>query len=248
MPISIRTVPAGHGWQWIVRAFALFRKNPLIWLVLNLILVAIGWVLGQVPVAGSYVLYFLAPIFLAGIMTACKDLEAGGDIEIGHLFRGFRQNTRQLTTIGAVHLGGQLLISAVLLGIGGPEFQEIAQGGQMADPATVSPEARDRILLALLVSLSLYMPLAMAVWFSPGLVILDSQQGFRAIVFSVIAGLRNILPFVVYSLASTALFILAVIPFGIGLVLWLPVMVLTMYTSYRDVFVPTAVAARETAR
>lgn len=246
MPISIRTVPAGRGWQWIVQAFALFRKNPLIWLVLNLVLVAIGWVLGQVPVAGSYALYFLAPIFLAGIMTACRDLEAGGDIEIGHLFRGFRQNTRQLATIGAVHLGGQLLISALMLAIGGPEFQAIAQGGQMQDPAAVSPEARGRILLALVVSLSLYMPLALAVWFSPGLVTLDGQQGFRAIVFSVIAGLRNILPFLVYSLASTVLFVLAVIPFGIGLVLWLPVMVLTMYTSYRDVFVPTAVAARET--
>ena len=247
MPISIRTVPAGNGWKWIVRAFALFRKNPLIWLVLNLVLIGIGWVLGQVPVAGSYVLYFLAPIFLAGILTACKDLESGADIEIGHLFRGFRQNTRQLATIGALHLGGQLLISALLLGIGGPEFQEIAQSGQMGNPAAVSPEARDRILLALLVSLLLYMPLAMAVWFSPGLVILDGQTGLRAIVFSVIAGLRNILPFLVYSLISSALFVVAVIPFGIGLVLWLPVMVLTMYTSYRDVFVPTAVAAKESA-
>lgn len=245
MSIGIRTVPPGRGWHWIVQAFALFRKNPLSWLSLNLILVAIGWVLGQVPVAGSYVLYFLAPIFLAGIMTACRDLESGAGIEIAHLFRGFRQNTRQLITLGTVHLGGQMLISALMLGIGGPEFQEFAQSGQVGDPALLSEEARNRILLALLVSLALYLPLGMAVWFSPGLVMLDNQQGVRAIVFSVIAGFRNILPFLFYSLASTVLFVLAVIPFGIGLALWLPVMVLTMYTSYRDVFVPAAVAATE---
>ena len=246
MPMSIRSVPPGRGWQWIVQAFALFRKNPLIWLVLNLILVAIGWVLGKVPVAGSYVLYLLAPIFLAGIMTACRDLEAGGDIEIGHLFRGFRQNSAQLVTVGGVHLVGQVLISGLMLSIGGPEFQEIARGGQVGDPAAISPEARERILLALLVSLSLYMPLAMAVWFSPSLVILNNQQGFRAIVFSLIAGFRNILPFLVYGIASTVLFVLAVLPFGIGLVLWLPVMVLTMYTSYRDVFVVIAAPATQT--
>lgn len=246
MPISIRSVPPGRGWQWIVEAFALFRKNPLIWLALNLILVAIGWVLGKVPVAGSYVLYLLAPIFLAGIMTACRDLESGGDIEIGHLFRGFRQNTPHLVTIGGVHLVGQVVISGLMLGIGGPEFQEIAQGGPMGDPAALSPETRDRILLALLVSLVLYLPLALAVWFSPALAILNDQQGFRAIVFSLIAGLRNILPFLVYSLASTVLLVLAVIPFGIGLVLWLPVMVLTMYTSYRDVFVAATAPATQT--
>ncbi len=246
MPISIRSVPAGRGWQWIVEAFALFRKNPLIWLALNLILLAIGWVLGKVPVAGSYVLYLLAPIFLAGIMTACRDLESGIGVEIGHLFRGFRQNTAQLVTVGGVHLVGQVVISGLMLGIGGPEFQEIARGGAMGDPAALSPETRDRILLALLVSLSLYLPLALAVWFSPALVILNSQQGFRAIVFSLIAGLRNILPFLVYSLASTVLLVLAVIPFGIGLVLWLPVMVLTMYTSYRDVFVAAAAPATQT--
>jgi uncharacterized membrane protein len=247
MPMTIRRVPPGRGWQWIVQAFALFRKNPLMWLVLNLVLVAIGWVLGKVPVAGSYVLYLLAPIFLAGIMAACRDLEAGNDIEIGHLFRGFRQNTPQLVTVGGVHLVGQVLISGLMLSIGGPEFQEIAQGGEVADPATIAPETRQRILLALLVSLSLYLPLAMAVWFAPALAILDSQQGFRALVFSLIAGLRNILPFLVYSLASTVLFVLAVIPFGVGLVLWLPVMVLTMYTSYRDVFVAAPAPATETS-
>jgi uncharacterized membrane protein len=247
MPISIRSVPPGRGWQWIVEAFALFRKNPLIWLVLNLILVAIGWVLGKVPVAGSYMLYLLAPIFLAGIMVACRDLESGGDIEIGHLFRGFRQSTSQLVTVGGVHLVGQVAISGLMLGIGGPEFQEIAQGRPMEDPAAVSPETRNRILLALLVGLSLYLPLALAVWFSPALVLLGNQQGFRAIVFSLIAGVRNILPFLVYSLVSSVLLVLAVIPFGIGLVLWLPVMVLTMYTSYRDVFVAAAPAAQTKA-
>lgn len=235
--MSIRSVAAGRGWSWIVEAFRLFRRKPLTWLALHVILLGIGWLLGKVPVAGGYVLYLLAPILLAGLMAACQDLHRGGNIEIAHLFRGFRENTPQLVTVGGVHLVGQVVVSGLMLSIGGPELREIMQGGEEA-AANVPAEVRSRILLAMTVSLALYLPLALAMWFAPALVMLDGQPGFRALLLSLKAGLRNIVPFLVYSLASTALFFLAIMPFGVGLVLWIPVMVLTMFTSWRDVFVP----------
>ena len=91
--MNIQSVPAGHGWQWIVAAFGLFKKNPLIWIVLHLILVLIGAGLTILPVIGAYLLYLLTPLLLGGLMSAAKDIESGQDIEISHLFRGFRQNT-----------------------------------------------------------------------------------------------------------------------------------------------------------
>lgn len=233
--MNMRSVAAGRGWAWIVEAFRLFRRNPLMWLILNLILIGIVWLLGKVPVAGQYVFYLLAPFFLAGLMAACRKMENGGEIEIGHLFLGFRENTAQLVTVGGIHMVGQVLVSGLMISIGGPEMREIMEGGEQA-AANVPPELRSRILLALTVSLALYLPLAMALWFAPTLVMLDRQPGFRALLLSLKAGLRNIMPFLVYSLASSALFVLALIPFGIGLVLWVPVMVLTMYTSWKDVF------------
>lgn len=239
--MSIASVSAGRGWSWIVEAFALFRRNPLMWLTLNLILLGIAWLLGKVPVAGEHIVYLLAPIFLAGLMAACRDLERGNTIEIAHLFRGFRENTTPLVTVGGVHMVGQILVSGLMLSIGGPEMHEIMQGGEEA-AANVPPEVRGRILLALSVSLALYLPLAIAMWFAPAIVMLNGETGFRAMLLSLKAGLRNLVPFLVYSLASTALFVLAVIPFGIGLVLWVPVMILTMYTSWRDIVVPDAPA------
>jgi hypothetical protein len=241
---AIRSVAPARGWGWIVEAFDIFRRNPLIWLVLNLVLVGIGWLLGQVPVAGSYILYLLAPIFLAGIMAGCRDLETGGDVEIGHLFRGFRQNTTHLVTLGGVHMVGQVVVAGLMLSIGGPEFQQIAAGSaDAANPGTLPPEAQRRIVLALLAGMAVYVPLAMAMWFSPALVMLGEQPGFRALLISIQACLRNILPFLLYGVVSTLLFFLAVLPFGIGLVLWIPVMVLTMYASYRNVFPAPAAAA-----
>jgi uncharacterized membrane protein len=237
----MQSVPAGRGWIWVVAAFGLFRKNPLIWVALNLVLLLIGAGLTMLPVIGTYVLYLLTPTFLAGVIAAAHDLESGKDIEIAHLFRGFRQNAAQLVTVGGVYLVGQVLISGVMLAIGGPEFQEMAAKGMAGvDPTQITPEALSRISMAMLVGAALFMPLAMATWFAPALVLLGNQPGFRAVVFSMMACLRNILTFLIYGILTFALLVVAVIPFGLGLILWIPVMLLTMYTSYRDVFTAPA--------
>jgi len=224
-----------------VAAFSLFKKNPLIWVVLHLILILIGAGLSMLPVIGPYLLYLLTPLLLGGLMTAAKDIDSGQDIEIAHLFRGFRQNTSHLITVGGVYLVGQVVISGVMITLGGPEFQQALKVGvEGIDPASITPEVATRILIAVLAGMALFVPLAMATWFSPALVILDNQPGFAAIGESVRACLRNVWPFLVYGVFSLLLLIVASIPFGIGLVLWIPVMVLTIYTSYREIFTQAA--------
>ena len=193
-------------------------------------------------------LYLLTPVFLGGIMVAARDLEAGQDIEIAHLFRGFRHNAAHLVTVGGVYLVGQVLISGVMLTVGGPEFQEAVKAGIGAlDATTLTPEGTRRVLQAMLVGTVLFVPLAMAVWFAPALVILDDQPGFWALWISLLACLHNAMPLLLYSIVSSVLLLLAVIPFGLGLILWIPVMLLTTYTSYRDVFVSSAAAGQATA-
>jgi hypothetical protein len=237
--MEIRSVPAGRGWSWITQAFALFGKAFLPWLVINTLLVAVGWLLGKVPGAGEYIFYLLAPIFLAGILAACRDLDAGGSVAVEDLFRGFRQNTTALVVLGVFHMGSLLAIEGLIRSIAGPEFQEVMRGTlPMTDPSMQSPEVQSRILLAMLAALSLYLPMAMALWFSPALVMLDNQPPLRALATSLRASLRNLAPFLVFGLASSALFLLALIPYGLGLVLWAPVMALAIYTSYRDVLRP----------
>ena len=235
--MQIRRVPIGRGWRWIVEAFALFRRNPLIWIVLNLVLLLIGLGLDVIPIVGGYVLYLLTPLFLAGMMTACRDLEAGGEIEIAHLFRGFRSNTSQLVTVGGVYLVGQVVIVGVVLSIGGLDLQEALRAAAEGNADKITPEAANRVSLAVLVGSALFVPLAMAVWFAPTLVILDNAPALRALQASIQACLANLLPFLFYSVVMSGLLVLAVMPLFAGLVLWVPVAVISAYTSYRDVFV-----------
>ena len=108
MATASRSVPARHGWAWIVEGFALFRKSPATWLLVLLALVVVMKVLVFVPVLGI-VFVLLMPVFIAGLMDGCLAVERGEALQFGHLLVGFRRNAAQLVTIGGVSLVGNLI-------------------------------------------------------------------------------------------------------------------------------------------
>jgi hypothetical protein len=260
-----RRVSAIRGWTWIAQAYRLFRRAPLTWLVLNTLLLFIGSALMLFPLVGPLVFALLTPVFMAGLMLGCRDVERGGQLEIAHLFRGFRHNGAQLVTVGGVYLVGQVLVAGVMLSLGGEQLESALQSamqgsGQHAEPAPVP----DRLPLVLLAGSALFVPLAMAVWFAPPLVVLDGLAAFAAMKASMRGCLRNLLPMVVYGaglvgLLTAALFVLravlAVVPPAIGFVrgmsavavflAWVTLTLISVYTSYRDVFPADAEASTD---
>ena len=72
----MRSVPAGRGWQWIIEGFLLFRKQPLVWIALIAIMLAIFWFSAMlVPPLGSLAASLLMPVFFAGLMMACRETD-----------------------------------------------------------------------------------------------------------------------------------------------------------------------------
>jgi uncharacterized membrane protein len=84
------------------------------------------------------------------------------------------------------------------------------------------------------------LPLLMALWFAPALVIFHDVQPMAAMKSSFQGCLRNMLPFLIYGIVGFLLAIVAVIPLGLGLLVLGPVMWGTMYVGYRDIFVRRA--------
>jgi uncharacterized membrane protein len=76
----------------------------------------------------------------------------------------------------------------------------------------------------------------MAFWFAPALVVLRGDEPLAAMTASFHACLRNVPPFLVYSLLGIVLAIVASIPLGLGWLVLAPVYAATLYTSYKDVF------------
>ena len=91
-------------------------------------------------------------------------------------------------------------------------------------------------ILAMLVVLALAIPIYMALWFAPALVVFHHLTPVEAMKTSFAACLKNIVPFLLYSVILLLLAMVASIPFGLGWLVLLPVIVASIYTAYRDIF------------
>lgn len=237
MPVlQARQVSARRGLDWIVEGFALFRRNPLIWIVLFSAYLLIGMVLSMVPVLGPIVLNLLAPVFLAGFMVGCRVLDEGGELEISHLFAGFQHHAAHLITIGGIYLAGIIVIAGIMFaGTDQAALQAMLSGKRMSPEETQAILGEGFVLTSLL-GLLLLVPLIMAYWFAPVLAAFHGVPGFAAMKQSFFACLKNIGPFLVYGAISMVLLVIAAIPFGLGLLIMIPTMIASLYISYKDVF------------
>lgn len=243
MLMEIRKVNAGQGWRWIVDGFGLFRKNPLIWIVLFVIYFLILMLFTIIPVVGPLIMSVLAPVFAAGFMLACRDLENGSELELRYLIAGFMHNTGQLVTVGGLYLIGSIIIMGLVMLSGGGAILGAAavNGMQGGEPPDVMVGAMGGLMVGMLVALTLLIPLLMAYWFAPALVFFNDMSAADAMKTSFAASVKNWLPFTVYGLASFVIFIVALIPFGLGLLVLVPVITASIYTGYKDIFVPKVV-------
>lgn len=227
-----RIVASGRGWDWIVEAWALFVKQPGMWILIIVLAGILFVAISAIPVLGSLASTLLVPVFGAGLMLGCKDLNQGGTLELAHLFAGFRQRTGDLVMVGVVNLIGGVLIALAFTAVaGGGVFMAIMSGGS-AGPALPLMS----ILIGLLLTAGLLLPLTMALWFAPALIVLHEMAPVEALKASFFACLRNWLPFLIYGVVLLVLSLAAAIPAGLGYLVLIPVLVASVYTAYRDIF------------
>lgn len=224
-------VEAGRGLSWVGEGWSLYREAPGMWVGLILILGVIFIVLSMVPLA-NMLTSLVMPVFAGGLMLGCRDLERGETLELGHLFAGFKSHFGQLLLAGVIYgVATFAIMAVVMLAMVGSAGLAVMTGGQ---PAGANPMS---VILAVLVATALIMPLSMAIWFAPALIVLHDLSATEAMTRSFKGGLRNILPFLLYGVVMLVLAIVASIPAALGWLVLGPVMVASQYRAYRDIFV-----------
>jgi hypothetical protein len=223
---------AAQGWAWIVEGYRYFRRSAGLWILLIVIFFAMIVGMQLVPFIGWIASTLLVPVFVGGFMAGCQAIERGGELELAHLFAGFRRNTAQLMLIGLIGFALTMAImvpATVLLGIGG---LFAAMTGASAEPSTYGAAT----LLAVLVVTPLVILVNMALWFAPALVMLQDQTAIRAVMQSFKACIRNIVPLVIYAAVLLVLGFIASIPLALGWLVLGPVILGSVYAAYRDVY------------
>lgn len=234
-------VPAAHGSSWWQSAWRLFVAEPVNWLVITIVYIVIMIVLSIIPILGQLAVSLLHPVFAGGIILGCRAQDRGGRLSVQHLFAGFSEKPGPLLIVALLNLAGWFVVGCVTLGIalaalGGGFLAALVSGDPMQMGVMMLSTMGVTALVVMLVGVLLAVPLLMAFWFAPALIVLRGDEPLAAMKASFRACMRNIPPFLIYGLLGILFAILAAIPLGLGFLVLIPVGMATVYTSYKEIF------------
>lgn len=238
-PIRVRDVRSSRGPAWLAGGWKHFRGAPMVWMGLSAGWMLITLALVLVPVIGGVAANLLQPVFFASFaMTARKQL-AGEAPEMGDLFLGFRRPLRPLINLGALLLAVEIAIFYLMAALGLPGM---GAGDEAQEIETIADYVRllQGLEWILVVGLVLTALVKGALWFAPALLAFHELSTAHAIRWSLFAALSNVGAMLAYGIALTVVFVAGALPWGLGLLVVIPVMVASTYTGYADVFEETA--------
>ncbi len=239
MDILIRRVDAGRGSAWIGDAYRLFKQAPLLWIGMVLLLMVAAIVVSEVALIGSIVANLFMPVAYGGLILGCHAQARGEALRFDHLWAGLQSpHFNRLLQLGVAYMVITLIVLviafAVIAATLGPAFLS-------ASPEDIDTAAAGiGMLLAVLLVVAVTIPLMMATWFAPALIVLGGQPVIEALKLSFRGCMANLVPFLVYGVISFLILIVAMIPLGLGLLIAAPVIFITTYTGFTDIFEPAA--------
>ena len=241
-PITPRAVAAGRGASWWGEAWRLFVPAVGVWILIVLILVVLNVVLAVIPVVGHLASHVLFPVFAGGLMLGCRAIDRGEPLTVNQVFAGFSKHAGSLLVVGLLYTAIAVTIALAVAGVLVVAFgvAVLSKLFQLQDPLSAGAALLGGGLLAVLVGALLLtlllLPLFMAVWFAPALVVLRGLEPWAAMKLSFSGCLANVVPFLIYGLIGIGLAIVASVPLMLGWLVVGPLTIASIYTSYCDIF------------
>lgn len=219
--IRVNQVPATRGWVWILRGFAQFRQQPILWLAMAFVYLAMAIGLGLIPFVGWLLLVLFTPLLMLGALPVAQALAGAGlpgsavpELPVERnlrnwlhylrdlltraarrLFQGFANEDKVLPVmvISTLLLGGVVVVRilAQLLKVGGATWPAMFSG-------SVSPTVWVTAIIGLIVVLTLETLLLMAFLYTMPLILFRREHPLPSIEFSFSAALKNLGAFILF--------------------------------------------------
>jgi len=252
--IPFERLPAQQGSQWLREAFRMLSARRSQWLSLLLLYYLILGIIDLVPYLGQIVAPLLKPVLSVGFLAAAWSQERGDTPRLTQMFEGFRSNLWALLPLGLVFVVGiTLAILGTALVDDGKLVDALSGKSRIDDTLLADPEVQFAMMFGAMLSL----PVLLALWFAPALVVFQDCGAMQALRMSLVAALANWRPLTIYGLLvffyggilpgifTTLITLVAPgsVAFAIAIVVLLPYLFLFVatlhisdYVSYRDIF------------
>lgn len=229
--VNLRVVGAGDSISWYQGGWKIFTANIANWVLMTLILGVIAIVLSFIPFIGAIALYLLLPLFLGGMFYSAQKLDQGRDAEIMDIFALFKdqQHLTPLIILGLIMLGIGF-VSMML--IGGMMFASVSSMAAGAEMPMMPFIGMGGVLVALIVTVLS----GMLFLFATPLIVFQNMSPIDAIKNSFMGCVKNFPAFIIFMLIYMVLAFIAAIPFGLGLLVLVPVFLAATYIGYKRIF------------
>ena len=229
-----RVVAGARGTAWYGDAWRLLMAHAGLWLVILVIIAVLALSASLPPWLSVPLQYLLFPFALATLAAACDAVRRESSIRADEIFAALSARSGQLLLVGLIYLLGIAVASIIAI------VPLLGWDGLGVLYGALKPEDIQQslmpLMLAMLILIAVSLPLFMSIWFAPTLVLLHGVNAPNAMLASLSACARNLWPFFLYSIAGLVLAIAATLPLLLGWLVLVPVMMVTGYSAYRDLF------------
>ncbi|MGV7961633.1 BPSS1780 family membrane protein [Photorhabdus tasmaniensis] len=232
-----QSLDGGSGIKWIGQAWNLVKNKLGMWVLLNIIYLAIIIGLQIIPLLGLFA-GVLGPIFIGGIIAVCEKQRTTGQFELGLLFSGFQKNFTSLLCVGALSFGIIILGVIAALIVGGDTMIHTLLSSQQGNiSAEMLQHSLSTLFLSTFVIFIFYIVGLALTWFAPALIIIHNLKFGAAMSMSLEAVKKNLLPGFLFFMTIGLIFMISAIPLGLGLLISMPLFLVSYYSSYRSIFI-----------
>ena len=236
--LTPRRLASERGLGWVTDGWKLFTQAPGEWLLITLVSLGIVVSTGMVPILGSLASPFVSVLVAGGFLRVARAQQDGTTPAVGALFEILshpRMTAVLVTTLIYVALCfAATLLVGMVFGLGGGAMA--LMGGALAGGDAAIAGIGGAALLGVLVLLLLITPVLAMYWFAVPLVLFREIEPWEAMKASLAAMLANMLPLLVYGVVTALLGMLALIPLGLGLLLFVPVVLISWLLSFQEIF------------
>jgi hypothetical protein len=215
---EINTVPVSNGLTWISAGFTLMKQHPFAWIIASTVAILINGAVSAIPEAGPFLSMAIWPVLFGGLMVGAHKQAEGQPFSGFSFLNGLSAQPIQLMLVGVAYLLFYGLLVVAMLGF----FMLM---GDDVSTTTI-----------FIVVTSASFPPMMILFFAPTLVAVNNLSAYQACKLSLMGGLRNALPFILFNVGLIFILILGAIALGVGILVSLPIAVASMYAAYCDIF------------
>lgn len=225
--MQTNNIPMSRAVDWYKQGWAIFSKDMTNWVMMALLLGVGAIVLNVLPIIGQIILLVLMPSLIGGLQFAAQEACEGRPVKLEYLWSVLKSSSQrnQFLALGGIMFAAAITVGIISAAFVGDSLLRGASSGLMGF-------GFGGMLFMLIVGFISFVMFNYTV----ALMLFRNMSLFDALKSCAATASTQIAPLLVFFLLYAVAAAIASIPFGLGLLVVIPVTAIAVYVSHKELF------------